>query len=114
MARPDPIGALEDLLERERRLILSGRLADLGRHAEAKARIVDALSREVRDPRHLDRLRAAASRNQGLLDAAAEGIREVRDRLTDMRRSVGSLATYSSDGERHVVSTTPGQLERRA
>lgn len=113
MAPRDPVGALEDLLERERGLILSGRVAELARHAAEKERLARDLT-SLRDPLQIARLAKAARRNQSLLEGAAQGIRDVRARLTEMRASAGKLATYSRDGERQTVSTAAGRLEHRA
>jgi hypothetical protein len=113
MTARDPVDAFEDLLDRERRMILSGRVADLARLADDKARILRDLG-GLRDPARLDRLAGLGRRNQALLAAAAQGIRDVRHRLSDIRATAGTLATYSSDGQRQTTATAKTSFERRA
>jgi flagellar biosynthesis/type III secretory pathway chaperone len=113
MSALDPIDAFEDLLDRERRMILSGRVADLARLAEDKARILRDLG-GLRDAGRLDRVAGLCRHNHDLLEAAAQGIRDVRDRLSDIRATAGTLATYSSDGKRQTTVTAKTSFERRA
>lgn len=113
MTARDPADAFEDLLDRERRMILSGRVADLPRLADDKARILRDLG-ALRDAGRLERLAGLGRRNQALLDAAAQGIRDVRDRLSEIRATAGTLATYSSDGQRQTTATVTRTFERRA
>jgi len=113
MIMRDPVDALEDILDRERGMILSGRVADLARLADDKSRILHDLG-DLRDPGRLDHVARLARRNQALLAAAAQGIRDVRDRLSDIRTTAGTLATYSSDGQRQTNDTLKISFERRA
>ncbi len=105
--------SLEDLLERERSLILAGRLSDLARLAPLKESLIETIS-ALRDPKALGRLKAAARRNEALLAAAATGVRSALNRVREIRGQAGTLQTDGADGSRARVSTVRGSLERRA
>jgi hypothetical protein len=113
MQRPDPARALHGLLERERQLVLSGRFDELAGLPDEKANLLGTLG-AIRDRDALAALADMARRNQMLLDAAATGFREVRDRLSEIRRTAGTLDVYSKEGERRRVSTPSATVERRA
>jgi flagellar biosynthesis/type III secretory pathway chaperone len=110
----DPASALERLLDEERALLLSGRLAEVAALADRKAQLLSDLSRSARGAPEYRNLRTAAQRNIDLLAAAATGLRDARARLAELRRSSGTLATYSPEGARLTVSTGRRAVERRA
>ena len=114
---PKPeVDALEDLLEAERRALLSGDLEQLTRMFEDKKALVEALNEaEHRDLEALRSLDGKLRRNQALLDGALEGIRSVARRMAALRRIRGSLDTYGSDGKRRSISVEPDpSVEKRA
>ena len=113
MPNTDAAHALKALLERERLVILSGRLADLASFPAEKARLLNSLA-SLRDSDCIKDLARLAQRNQTLLEAARQGLREVRDRLSEIRRTAGTLEVYSPEGERQRVSIAPSRVERRA
>jgi flagellar biosynthesis/type III secretory pathway chaperone len=109
----DPLAALLRLLDDEREGLLRGRLAEVAAVADRKARLIAALN-AAPDPAGLVRVKAAAERNQRLLEAAAAGVKDVRARLAEVRQSAGTLATYTPEGARQTVSTTVRRdVERR-
>lgn len=113
MTSDDAGRALELLLERERQAILSGRLEDLSALPSEKAWLLDRLS-GLRDADRLRHLVRQARRNQALLEAAGQGLRDIRERLSEIRRAAGTLDVYSQNGERQSVSTATGLVTRRA
>jgi flagellar biosynthesis/type III secretory pathway chaperone len=108
----DPLAALLRLLDDEREGLLRGRLADVAALADRKARLIAAVGAAT-DMTTIGRIRAAAERNQGLLNAAAAGVKDVRARLAEVRQSAGTLATYTPDGAKQTVSTGRREVERR-
>jgi flagellar biosynthesis/type III secretory pathway chaperone len=110
----DPASALARLLDEERDLLLSGRLAEIATLADRKAELLRDLPSGLSDTPQYRRLRRAGQRNLELLDAAAAGLRDVRARIAELRQSSGTLATYSPEGARLIVSTDRRGVERRA
>lgn len=105
--------SLARLLEDERRAILDGQLDSLARIAERKARLVTDLGAEPEVD--LSGLRLKAERNQELLESALHGIREVAERLKEMRAARSGLETYDSHGQRRTMTADTGNtVERRA
>lgn len=113
MARGDAAGAIRAVLHRERRLLRSGDLDGLDGLLDEKERCL-ARAAEIRDPETLRGLRSLAERNQALLKAAAEGLRAAGIRLAQLREGIGSLSTYSEDGDRTGPAPRSSTLERRA
>ena len=113
MARGDPADALRKVLLRERRILRSGKIGDLGDLMEEKTRCL-ARAAEIRDPETLRSLQRLAERNQALLAAAAGGLRAAASRLAQLREGLGSLSTYAEDGDRKGPPAPSSRLERRA
>lgn len=110
------IDQLDELLDRERRLLLDGDLQALSDlHAE-KSMLINRLNGlDEADRPNLLSLRDKVDRNQDLLNAAMEGIRAVSQRLAEVRRIRTNLETYDSDGKKRAVKTRPDRsLEKRA
>ena len=107
---------LNDLLDAERTALLDGRLDDVGRLHDRKARLVEALSdAEANSSSVPGPLRDKIVRNQDLLESASQGIRSVARRLAAIRRVRESLDTYDSRGRLKSVDLQPGTtLEKRA
>jgi flagellar biosynthesis/type III secretory pathway chaperone len=113
MARSATLDDLEDLLDRERAMILEGRITDLERHSVEKARLSERLVGTV--PVHaLARLRSKADRNQALLEASASGIRSALQHLKEIRCASSRLETYAPDGARVSHGTGQPTVRRRA
>lgn len=107
---------LDDLLDAERTALLTGRIEEVGRLQDRKSRLIDSLSNDpghtTFDPRDLQK---KIERNQGLLDAATDGIRSVARRLAAIRRVRESLETYDARGQRRSVEVASAStLEKRA
>lgn len=104
---------LLEILDEEYRVLTSGgyeRLADLAGRKEA----IDlaAIDWSGADPRLLDQVRAAATRNAGILDAARRGIDSARRDISDARMG-RAQQTYGRDGARKPLSSPLGQMERK-
>ena len=89
-----------DLLERERAMLLSGRLKDLQRLVSEKERVSERLRRvPLKSPNEARRLRSAADRNQRLITSAKRGLSEAIEQIRTAREP-RSLTTYAADGEK--------------
>ncbi len=106
--------AVEDLLERERRAVLSGNLEALTRLISEKRRLMDQLARSTEHPDRLDRLRGKARRNKALLDAAARGIKSVTEQISGLRDARSPLRTYDASGSSREIRQHRSTLEKRA
>lgn len=108
--------ALDALLEAEREALLQGdleALADL--LPEKEAHIAALNASEQRQLSELKQLDVKVRRNQLLLNGALEGIREVAQRMAELRKVRGSLETYDSTGEKRSFQINRrGALEKRA
>ena len=107
--RADPVADLECLLEDERRVILSGSWDALAPLAARKEAALAALG-----PVGPDRLRRALARNQALLLAAIEGVREALQRRAALRTARAGLVTYDARGLRAELPVAPPRVERKA
>ncbi len=103
---------LESLLEEERRVILSGAWADLDRIAGRKAAGLSAL--EAEDAAQLAPLARGLARNQALLAAALDGLREAGHRRAALLASRAGLVTYDAHGARAQHPVASSRLERKA
>ena len=108
------IDAVEDLLERERRAVLSGNLDALTRLISEKRRLMELLARGTEQSARLDRLRGKARRNQALLDAAARGIKSVTEQISGLKDAKSPLRTYDASGSRREIRPHRSTLEKRA
>lgn len=103
-------------LERERQLLLNGRLDDL-RHVAAR---LDSLMEQLThcaassvNAGALASIRAAALRNAVLIEASRKGTLAARDRLGEIVDAQGRLGTYDGGGVRHDIAPLRLILEKR-
>lgn len=113
MTSDDAAHVMLDLLERERELLLDGRVAELDRIAPEKERIAQNLQ-GLRNPGLIAKLRHEAQRNAAIIDSAAKGVRAAIGRVQDIRNQAGRLNTYTPEGKRASHQMVSGTLERRA
>lgn len=110
----DAIDRLVDLLDRERRLILSGQLNGLRRLLVEKDRLIATVSQLDSGSDRLQIVRDKSARNQQLLHAAAAGLRSAKEYLDHQGQAGGSLATYDRSGCRTEQRVTQSSFIRRA
>lgn len=112
----DSILLLEQLLDHERRLLLSGELGALETLLPSKETLVEDLN--TNDNLHqdvLERLDMKLRRNQLLLNGAMEGIRAVSDRLAVLKKVHSSIETYDSGGNKQTIDIPKKRrIEKRA
>lgn len=92
-----------DALQHEREHIIRGDLAGLAEDSEAReARLakLESLKAPIsaRLQRRIERLRADAERNAGLLQAAMKGVQAGRRKIEEMVAARHSLASYDASG----------------
>ena len=107
---------LDDLLDSERAVLMSGNLEKLTRMVARKEALIGALNQaDHTDFVVLKALDAKVRRNQQLLDGALEGIRSVARRMATLRRVRSSLDTYDASGrKRNVEIGGDPSVEKRA
>ncbi|MBZ0229206.1 MAG: hypothetical protein K8F58_12275 [Bauldia sp.] len=115
-AEPDILPALDDLLERERAALLSGRFDRLAPLLDEKTRLIGRLDASGADARAgLDGLRDKAIRNQALFDGTLQGIRRAGGRIAALSQLRQAFETYDETGQRRRIGgDTPGKMEKRA
>ncbi|MCB1347247.1 MAG: hypothetical protein R3D59_06415 [Paracoccaceae bacterium] len=106
--------ALEDHLDHERKMILSGQIEGLLRATGEKERLLSRLPRGGDHDEVFQRLRRKAERNQQLLLAAARGMKSAARRIDGLRTAETSLRTYSRDGAAANLVTARGGVNRQA
>lgn len=111
--------SLEDLLSREREAITSGRFDVLERLASEKERLVNRIAAGNRPTRNapeatLERLKAMAERNQGLLDAMRAGLRSAQVKLDQLGRAPSALQTYDASGRKILMRDQIQGRDRRS
>ncbi|PIE08363.1 MAG: hypothetical protein CSA74_02650 [Rhodobacterales bacterium] len=90
--------ALEDHLDRERKLILAGEIDGLLRASAEKERLLARLPGSGDNAETFARLRRKADRNQQLLLAAARGLKAAAKRMETLKTPATGLRTYGRDG----------------
>lgn len=108
----DPQAELALLLEEERALILSGAWAGLRALAPSKERCLLAL--DGGEAGRMGVLAAGLARNQALLRAAIDGLRDATRRRAALASARKGLVTYNANGTRAEVPTAPPRFERKA
>lgn len=109
----DGVSALEELLEVERRLLTGGDLDGLARLARRKEALMAGLRPGAAPEAALTRLRRALARNDALLAAAAQGVRDADRRLRELIEGP-ALVTYDGSGKRRTVDAARPALSRNA
>ena len=106
--------ALEDHLDHERKMILSGQIDGLLRASSEKERLLARLPSAGESDAVIQRLRRKAERNQELLLAAARGIKAAARRVDQLRTTQASLRTYGRDGAAADLTNARGGVNRHA
>lgn len=112
----DRIDALETLLDAERVALMQGDLNVLGETTPEKERLIQEIGvLDVLETADLIRVQKKVERNQALLDSAAEGIRAVAGRMSELRRVRQEFSTYDASGQRQGFAMRDrAKLEKRA
>jgi flagellar biosynthesis/type III secretory pathway chaperone len=112
----DPLNDLSDLLDAERAALLEGDLATLTDMLALKESLIGAMAEATAENRPtIQKLDAKVKRNQLLFDGALEGIRQVAQRMSHLRKTNGTLATYGADGQKQNIDVAADRsVERRA
>jgi flagellar biosynthesis/type III secretory pathway chaperone len=110
------IEALDQLLDRERKALLSGDLEQIGHLMPAKEDLVHRLNDlNTHQGEHLALVHEKVTRNQALLGSALDGIRAVANRMADLRKVRAGLEVYDRTGHKTNFSTsTLPSVEKRA
>ncbi|MDA7964567.1 flagellar biosynthesis protein FlgN [Ruegeria sp.] len=112
----DLIKALEEVLDLERAALVEGDLDRLGNTAPEKEKLIGAINElQVLDSQDLIRVQQKVERNQTLLNSAADGIRAVANRMSELRRVRQEFSTYDAAGQRNGFAVRgKAKLEKRA
>lgn len=105
---------LDNLLDKEREILLAGRIEMLPRLAPQKEKLLERLSSSNISREQIEKLRRKADRNQELLLAASKGIRAVTRRLQALRSQKSQLRTYDSGGHSQNLARRASTFEKRA
>lgn len=110
------IAELDGLLEKERQALLDGDLEMIGALLEQKTALLSGLDDATPDEAEVIRpLQMKLRRNQELFDQALAGIRNVANRLGDMRQVRKAMNVYDANGNRSAIGNDgAGSFERRA
>jgi hypothetical protein len=112
----DVLSLMDDLLDRERLVLLNGDLEQATRLFHDKEALFKRFALlPGKDAVDVERLRAKTERNQQLLLRAIEGIQAVNDRIQMLRRTRETLETYDRTCRKTTIAgAVSGTLERRA
>lgn len=102
---------LAQLLEVERKALLSGDFEELNALTEEKEALASQL--EGASARDIHAVSAALKRNGEMLAASLEGVSTVLATLAQQRAARESLSSYDSGGNATRISSTSGGTERR-
>lgn len=104
----------EDYFERERAILLSGKLEDLAGLVEEREAVLAGISATEGDAARIRRLRDLAERNGALLLSASEGVGRAMKRLSELRKAAGPIGSYSESGSRCEIGSINPKFERKA
>jgi len=96
----DAVDPLEDLLDRERAVILAGQFDKLERLVAEKERLTQRLEAEGLSKRVITHLQSKAKRNGRLLQAMEAGLKEASLRISKLRDLPDELQTYDASGKK--------------
>jgi flagellar biosynthesis/type III secretory pathway chaperone len=115
-AMKDLIDELDSVLDKERDAVLGGDLELLDRLLVNKTRLVEQVNKQARpETAELPALRRKLMRNQALLNSAMQGVRNIADRLAELRTVREELRTYDARGKKNRYRTVHGAtVEKRA
>lgn len=100
-------------LDEEYRVLTDGRLSEIPGLITRKEALHDALSvSPVTKRDQLEKIAQMAERNAGLIEAARQGIFSAISEISDIRQGLNQT-TYSQNGKRQPLSTTPHKVERK-
>lgn len=107
---------LNELLDQERQLLISGALDQVAALVPEKESLLDDVAREgAATVADLDIIKHKADQNRALFDAALAGLKSVVERLSELKRLQSGFDTYDKAGQR--LQHEPGgasKLEKRA
>jgi len=104
---------LQDLLQKEKEVILEGRMRDLEPMLSRKVHLFRALqSDRVTSAEQLERLRYLAGRNAALLAAAGRGLKAAIKQISDAGTQ-SDQGFYQPNGERKSMITRADRLEQK-
>ena len=104
--------SMKELLEVERRILLDGRLGDLGALQPQRERLLQRLEDPAPDALKRD-VGALANRNAELISAAGRGVKAALQQLTEAQ-NLGGLRTYDGAGAAHEIGDSRSRVERKA
>lgn len=112
----DLIDDLDDLLDQERKALVTGDLDKIRRLLSHKEILIDKINTlDAFEQASLAAINAKVTRNQVLLNSAMEGIRAVANRMADLRKVRRGLETYDQKGRKTRFGThTDSSVEKRA
>lgn len=101
------IASLIEILKQEADFLTAGKLNNLEPLNSKKQDLIERIAKEVPNlnPSDLEELKAVATSNLRLINAAKKGVTNVRKRLDDLARVSSGTHTYGSDGARNQWTT---------
>lgn len=108
----EAVGQFAELLERERKAILTGDFDGMAALIPQKEALVAVLSDQ--DAEAIGSLRQAAQRNQRLLASALSGVRGALGRLRQIDEGARGYTGYDRFGQAERIRRAPESVEKRA
>ena len=108
------VSELEELLQQEQELLLSGRFAELELLCEHKSRLAHRLACSKPElPKEIyANLAERAVHNEALLDSARRGLQSAMTQLRQIAQAEDQ-STYSKDGQRRPLSRKPATVTQK-
>ncbi len=108
------VDQLEDVLDKEYRLMLAVDFSGLARLLPEKEALFDKVAQQQIDPLKLRHMRDRAERNKIMLDCVTRGVKSAVERLDRINSPNADLKTYDGLGRRKTFGTDDHTLRRRA
>lgn len=109
--RKKAIDVVDELLQAQKKALLSGDLSALGQIVAPLERALHRLQTDRTPPTELARVQVVAQRNAALLKAAQNGIATAREQIA--ARIPSGLSTYDAQGQSHMTTTGASRLLAR-
>ncbi|NDR57887.1 hypothetical protein [Aliiruegeria sabulilitoris] len=111
----DPTQLLLDLLEQEKTLLIEGKIENVAALEPQKIELAEKIEAQgPLDTENLKRLQQKVRRNQELFEASRRGLKTAAARVSEIRRVLTQLDTYTSNGSLRTLQFAAPKVERRA
>jgi hypothetical protein len=109
----DGLDRVQNLLDEQYELLLSGKVTDMDRAAQALSSLVDKLATGALRVDELQRAKRSAERNQRLLENTIRAIKDVAARVQSAQTAKSGFVSYTPLGSARTVGASHGKTLKK-